>query len=223
MKPDGLRRRKRDALAQALHDSALELFGQRGFDATTVRDISDRCGVSVRTFFRYYPTKEAVLFAGTNERVDKLVAFLQARPSDEPPLISLKLAFLEVGFEGVSSTILARNKIIFSTPRLKGRLTERQVEWEEALTVGIGASRRATDEERLARYLAVAAATAAVRMAIRVWVEGDGVGDLTAMVTRAFESLESGLGRPAVADRERIVGGVRMVPSRPDPAMALAR
>ena len=47
-----------------LQQAAIELFAERGFDATTVADIADRAGVTERTFFRHYADKREVLFAG---------------------------------------------------------------------------------------------------------------------------------------------------------------
>ena len=77
--------RTRDAIVSA----ALELFEQRGFQATTVDEIAARADIAPRTFFRYFPTKEAVLFARAAEDRERLAAALGARPADEHPFVSL--------------------------------------------------------------------------------------------------------------------------------------
>src|SRR5438270_5428654 len=77
--------RTRDAIVSA----ALELFEERGFQATTVDEIAARADIAPRTFFRYFPTKEAVLFARAADDRAKLVAALDARPFDEHPFVSL--------------------------------------------------------------------------------------------------------------------------------------
>ncbi len=69
--------------------SALELFRRDGFDATKIDQIVDAAGVARRTFFRYFPTKEAVLFSEFTVRQALVVERLGARPHDEPPLESL--------------------------------------------------------------------------------------------------------------------------------------
>lgn len=58
----GRRERKKEETRQRIFRAALELFRQKGFDATTVDDITERADVAKGTFFNYYPRKESVLF-----------------------------------------------------------------------------------------------------------------------------------------------------------------
>jgi AcrR family transcriptional regulator len=88
-RPRSLRERKKDASRQAIEEAAWELFAEKGFDATTVSEIADRANVAPRTFFRYFPSKEAVLFPEIDETLEGLAAAFRARPADEPELISL--------------------------------------------------------------------------------------------------------------------------------------
>ena len=98
-----LRDRKKDATRQAIEDAAWALFTEQGFDATTVHQIADRANVAPRTFFRYFPSKEAVLYPELDELlVDMREAFHQ-RPADEPPLVSLINAMDSVSDELNSS------------------------------------------------------------------------------------------------------------------------
>jgi AcrR family transcriptional regulator len=95
-RPRSLRERKKDASRRAIEDAAWDLFAEKGFDATTVSEIAERANVAPRTFFRYFPTKEAVLFPEIDETLDVLAAAFTARPVDEPELISL--------FEAIAAT-----------------------------------------------------------------------------------------------------------------------
>jgi AcrR family transcriptional regulator len=79
----GLRARKKQATSTALQRSAIDLFLERGYDETTVQDITDAAGVSQRTFFRYYPTKDAVLLTEHSRREAELTELLAARPAGE--------------------------------------------------------------------------------------------------------------------------------------------
>ena len=76
--PPSRREKHKSRTRQALRQAALELFASQGFDTTTTEEIAARAGVSVRTFFRYFPTKELVLFFG---RYD----FMQAVVDRVPP------------------------------------------------------------------------------------------------------------------------------------------
>lgn len=68
---------------------AVELFIEKGYDATTVDEIAEHAEVSPRTFFRYYPTKEAVLFHDLDDRLGAMIDQIGQRPDDEPPAETL--------------------------------------------------------------------------------------------------------------------------------------
>lgn len=74
----GVRELKKRATLTALHESAIALIAERGYDAATVADIATAAGVSPRTFFSYYPSKEAALFAPVTALAHSLGAHLRA-------------------------------------------------------------------------------------------------------------------------------------------------
>jgi AcrR family transcriptional regulator len=75
-----------------LQASALERFRRDGFAKTSVADIAADAGVTERTFFRYFPSKEAVLFKDYESRLEWFQAALAVRPVDEPILDSVLIA-----------------------------------------------------------------------------------------------------------------------------------
>ena len=94
-----LRQRHADRTRAAIAEAALELFADRGFAATTVDDIASRAEVAPRTFFRYFPTKESVLFHDMEIKLGLIRELLLARPLDEPPHISVLTVFGALGEE----------------------------------------------------------------------------------------------------------------------------
>ena len=86
----GRRERKKAATRLALQEAAFKLFNERGYDATTVDDISDIADVSARTFFRYYATKDDVLSGDHLLRLESLRTVLAERPAVEPLMTSIE-------------------------------------------------------------------------------------------------------------------------------------
>ena len=87
-----LRRKRLETMILTLEDVALRLFEEHGFAEVTVDQIASEAKISPRTFYRYFPAKEDVLQLSIDRRSDALRTALAARPDDEPPLQSLRLA-----------------------------------------------------------------------------------------------------------------------------------
>ncbi|QHA08752.1 TetR family transcriptional regulator [Streptomyces broussonetiae] len=81
-KPDA-----RGRLAQA----ALELYGERGYEQTTVAEIAKRAGLTERTFFRHYADKREVLFSGAGELEELFVGAVAGAPQSAAPVDAVAL------------------------------------------------------------------------------------------------------------------------------------
>ncbi|PWV52306.1 MULTISPECIES: TetR/AcrR family transcriptional regulator [Nocardiopsis] len=88
----GLRERKKAELRNTLIESGLRLFHEKGYEATTTEEIAACAGVSQRTFFRYFASKENVVLEAIEEVDALLCAFVRERPADEPPFRALRNA-----------------------------------------------------------------------------------------------------------------------------------
>src|SRR5262247_1837138 len=87
------RERHKSRTRQQLRQAALELFASQGFDTTTTEEIAERAGVSVRTFFRYFPTKELVLFYGRYDFVQAFIAELVSQPQSMSDVDAMRAAY----------------------------------------------------------------------------------------------------------------------------------
>ena len=101
----GLRQRKKDSSRRAIEDAAWELFAEQGYEETSINDIAERANVAPRTFFRYFPTKEAVLYPQFEELLQSVRDEFRKRPADEPVITSLFESFevLAGSLEGEAS------------------------------------------------------------------------------------------------------------------------
>jgi AcrR family transcriptional regulator len=193
----GLRERKKAKTRLALRDAALRLFVEQGFERTTVEQIAEACEVSPRTFFRYFATKEDVLFADSAEKLDVFVSALAARPPDEPPLRSLKFAALTTVAaydEDQREWLKSRSEIIAATPTLRARGSERQDTWNDAAIQLLARRHRGSSRSTvppLEIRLVVAASSAALRAAMQTWVD-DPKTKLVTLVESAYARLAAG-------------------------------
>src|SRR5437660_8789003 len=69
-----------------LQEAALELYGERGFEQTTVAEIAKRAGLTERTFFRHFADKREVLFAGAGSLQELLVTSVAGAPDSAAPI-----------------------------------------------------------------------------------------------------------------------------------------
>jgi AcrR family transcriptional regulator len=109
--------------AGRLQDAALELFERDGFAKVTVGQIAEAAGVTERTFFRYFPTKEDVLFSSGDEIASELAEAVRAAPlaATANELLLAALLGLASTFEPERSHHRLRASVINSEPALRER------------------------------------------------------------------------------------------------------
>src|SRR5450631_2006119 len=92
----GLRERKKRLMRQQLSDTATEMFMERGFGAVRVAEVAEACGVSEKTVFNYFPTKESLVL----DRLETTMASLRtglADPEVGPVEAALRILERELG------------------------------------------------------------------------------------------------------------------------------
>ncbi len=171
---------------------AMGLFLERGFDKVTADDLAREAGISRRTFFRYFATKEDVVTSAVEDFGLALLEEFRRRPRQEPPLASLRVAIgtaiQQFAIDPGQSQALLR--LIRKTPALRSQFLLKQDDWADRLATAVS--------ERLpesACSLVLARLTARVAMAtadaaITSWTEGC-PEELPAVIDRAFEALDA--------------------------------
>ncbi|MFH8369284.1 TetR family transcriptional regulator [Streptomyces sp. NPDC018031] len=145
-RPMGLRERKKLRTRRALIEAAVRLVAERGYEETTVAEIAAAADVSTRTFFSYFPGKEDVLFADSQERVDALVREVTGRRPGET-VAQLLLRALRVSVVSPDATEdltgelpSLRVRLILSSPALQARALHWLFEAQRQLTGALLAS-----------------------------------------------------------------------------------
>jgi AcrR family transcriptional regulator len=132
----GLREQKKKQARDALEKAALRLFEERGFDATTIKDIATAAAMSPRTFFRYFASKQDVVFSGSGEELAVLKGLLSEESLDQTPLQTLKsvLARFADYLEGrPPEEVKLRVKLLASSTDLRRRAGEELQTWGDEL------------------------------------------------------------------------------------------
>jgi AcrR family transcriptional regulator len=183
------RQRKKAATRDRIRASALRLFREQGYDATTVEQIAAAAGVSHMTFFRYFPTKED---AALSDSYDQLIAALIAQTPATWPLIQRIRTALVQGFRQIydaeREALLTQNKLILSTPVLRERLWASQMTTQQVILAALSSGQR-DPLPSLQTRVTVAACLAAATTAVLAWVENDGTPELPDLINEAFDTL----------------------------------
>ena len=199
---ESLRERKKLATRRSLRRIALDLIAERGFAHVTVEDIAAAAEVSPRTFFNYFPSKEAALFGANPDRVAALRDRLVRQAPGAPVLDVLRAVMVgdaqrvadEVGeLGGNPADWLRRIKEARTDPHLRAAHAAQMAMIERAVAEGL-AERLGTDPER-DPYPGLLAATAAgvLRASITFWAGSGGAVPLDQLVDLAFQALGNGL------------------------------
>ncbi|KQW48380.1 hypothetical protein ASC77_06355 [Nocardioides sp. Root1257] len=173
---------------EALADAALRRFAADGYDETSVEAIAADAGVSARTFFRYFATKDEVLDMGREERQAELRARMRELSElTGPAVVREAVVGLARGFETDRERVQLRQRAAASSPVLRGRLYDTFASWEHVVARELGG-------DAAARTLA-AVGFAVFRAATVTWL--DEGGSLPRLVERGFATLV--IDRPASA------------------------
>jgi AcrR family transcriptional regulator len=112
--------RKRRAVRGELSEVALRLLTDRDFDSLTIDEIAAAAGISRRTFFRYFTSKEDVVFAFLDQWAVRLGADIVGRPADEDPVAAVQISFRQLT-AAYDDRALALVRLVRETPLLRAQ------------------------------------------------------------------------------------------------------
>jgi AcrR family transcriptional regulator len=191
----GLRERKKRQQREAIAAAALRLFAERGYDGTTLAEIAEAAGISPRTIFAYYESKQDILFCDEAAYIEQLRHLLEQRPPGTTTVDAIRELISTV--PPPDEQTMLRKQIVTSNPGLhmQGRAHLGQLEpvFTESIAKDLGAG---PDDIRPALLAAVMiAALTAVRDRLMEAQAGEPVSHEQAMATldEVLEFMRGGL------------------------------
>jgi AcrR family transcriptional regulator len=189
----GLREKNRNERRAALVEAAYTLFRERGYGATTMDDIAAAAGLSRRTAFRYFASKEELVFPARDERLALLRERLTPR-AGERAFDTVRRACLAVAqsYQAERARMLEQWRLIQAEPALLGRELQLDRAFEEALEAAFLAGERESPRGRRRAKVRASAVVGAIRATLREWLEGGASADLARLGRETFAELEQG-------------------------------
>ncbi|MGA1803319.1 TetR family transcriptional regulator [Rhizobium sp. HT1-10] len=166
---EGRRELKRRQTRGRIEDAAMALFLDRGFDQTTIEEITEAADVSKRSFFDYFPSKEDVVSAWQDTFADHLAEAIAARPGGEPMARVVEEALSATVVAAFNPQSLAVSKLIRATPTLSARDQLKYAKLESCLTAALLSRCADGETERLRVRLLSAAVIGAMRVGGEQW------------------------------------------------------
>jgi AcrR family transcriptional regulator len=177
----GLRERKKLKTRAAIHDAAMRLFAERGYNATTIADIADAAEVSRATFFSYYASKDDVVFGDAPLAIEALTALLADVPEGLSALAAVR-EFLRTATGWLSDERLPlQSRLAREIPSVAARHLQILGQFEDVIAAALAHEIEADEPELVARLVAAslvgALATAEKAAADRTTETGRALSD----------------------------------------------
>jgi AcrR family transcriptional regulator len=195
--PANRHQQRRRSTHEALRVAALKSFARKGFTNVTVTELAREAGVTERTFFRHFPTKEAVLFQDYETQLEWLAEALAQRPPSESlfDAVLASVAAFPHDLEVVRQAATARTELI-SAERIAGHLRVVQSSFASVLA-GFIRNRNPQNSRvaniELAAEVAGSALAAALVVAVENWGRNGCADDLGELVAASLDLVRSGL------------------------------
>jgi AcrR family transcriptional regulator len=172
-----------------LEQAALELFGERGFEQTTVEDIATRAGLTKRTFFRHFSDKREVLFGGGEEFKGLFVNSLARTPESVAPIDAIAVSLEAAGAALQDRREFARRRQLVIAANAE--LQERELVKLASIAAALADTLRRRGVDEPAASLTAEAAIAVFRIAFERWVAAAEERDLPELIRESLEALRA--------------------------------
>jgi AcrR family transcriptional regulator len=174
---------------ERLEQAALELYGEHGFDQTTVAEIAQRAGLTERTFFRHFADKREVLFWGQGALHDGLVSTVANAPDSVAPIDAIGAALEAAGdpFEERRHHAQQRQVVIAANPGLQ----ERELIKLASLAAAMADALRQRGVTEPAATLTAEAGIAVFKVAFERWLDDTNQRTFSQLIRESLDELKA--------------------------------
>lgn len=166
----------------------MDLYSEKGFDATTVAEIAERAGLAERTFFRHFADKREVLFGGSERLQEALVTAMAGAPESAPPLDQVAVALAAAGEFFVDPEYSRRRQAIISA---HAELRERELIKLAKLSAAVAEALRRRGVAEPAATLSADAGVAVFKVAFERWIDESNQRSYRELVTDSVAQLKA--------------------------------
>jgi AcrR family transcriptional regulator len=172
-----------------LEQAALALYGERGFEQTTVAEIAARAGLTERTFFRHFADKREVLFWGAGALQELLVSTVASAPDSVAPIDAVAAALQAAGalLQERRESARQRQAVIAANAELQ----ERELIKLASLASALASTLRRRGVSNLAASLTAEAGIAVFKIAFERWISETSQQDLPHVIRESLDELKA--------------------------------
>ncbi len=187
---EGLRERKRRETLQRITDTGVRLFLEKGYDATTVDDIAAEAGISRRTFFHYFKSKDDILLSMQSGMGDMLAAALRAEPADKTPFQAMRDAILNFCAPYPAEDMIKIDRLMRSSETVQARKQASYIQHEQTLFAALREKWPAPERETSLRLVAMVS-IGAIRLSFETLNRENGKRPIRDLLQEAFDALDA--------------------------------
>jgi AcrR family transcriptional regulator len=173
-----------------LHEAALALYSEQGFDQTTAAQIAEQAGLTERTFFRHFADKREVLFGGSALLKERILAGVTGAPATDGPLDAVAAGLgAAAAMLGQSRRDMARQRheVIMANPELRERELSKLADFATA----VAAALRERGASASQATMAAESGMTLLRVALQRWAGADQDRELTVVMDEAVAELRA--------------------------------
>lgn len=187
---EGLRSRKRRETSQRITDAGISLFIEKGYEGATLEDIAARAGISRRTFFYYFKSKDDILLSAQSGLGEMIVATLRKAPPGQRPLDAIRDAITEVCGPYPAAEIIQLDRLMRSSQVVQARRQASYIEHERTLFAALRELWPEPKRETGLRLVAMLA-IGTMRLAFEALCQEGGQRSVVELLNEAFDAIKA--------------------------------